>query len=164
MTARAYALRDMDAKAAERLRRLGQLLQRPDVKPSALLDLLDEQSVAELNRALLGKARLEERRLADLTARLAGRRLTAAKIQQVVTEWLGNPPSETILAIAGEAGGDASSGAPPPTGWWPSVHEGLADPSPPPGGETERHWPRPWKNGFPAPGSARVWRGWTTGN
>ncbi|MDD2708599.1 MAG: DUF6079 family protein [Verrucomicrobiae bacterium] len=133
LAARSYALRDMDARASERLRRLGDSLRNDTaIKPAALLDLLDSPALQELKVALNDKARLAERPLAGLTGKLAGRRLTADKIRTLVNEWLADPGDGTIFAIQGEfdrGGGISRGDGVAPEKWWPLLHEGLVSPA-----------------------------------
>ncbi len=128
LRARAFALADMDAKAAGRLRELAALLDDPQrATPAALLDRLDESTVAELARALAGMTRVEKRSLTALARALAGRRLTPPKLLGLVREWLAGAADETILAVQDDGGpGAGGAGAPgAPTAWWPGLHAGL---------------------------------------
>ncbi len=125
---RAFALADMDGKAAGRLRELAALLDDPArATPAALLDRLDETTVGELARALAGMTRVEKRSLGALARALAGRRLTPAKLLGLVREWLGGAAEETILAVQddGGAGGAAPAAPGAAAAWWPRLHAGL---------------------------------------
>jgi hypothetical protein len=125
-SARAYAVRDADADAAARLRRLRETLGGADPCSGAvLLDVLDETTVAELGRALAGRVPVERRALSALAPRLAGRRLRPEQVSAAVLEWLGVTRAETVLAIDGDAAvGEASSAVTPPA-WWEHLHPDL---------------------------------------
>ena len=124
--ARAYAVRDVDADAAARLRRFSETL--GSVEPcsgAALLDVLDETTVAELGRALAGRVPVERRTLGSLAARLAGRRLRPEQVSAAVLEWLGPTRAATGLALGGEAGSDGAPADGALATWWEHLHPAL---------------------------------------
>ncbi|MBI3270576.1 MAG: hypothetical protein HYZ53_16335 [Planctomycetes bacterium] len=132
--ARAYALEHADAAAAERLRRLVALVGEPEAATgAALLDRLDESTLADLARALAGATRMEERRLSDLARALGGRRLGAGKVLELMREWVGSTPEGTILAITGETASEegGAAGASRAASWWARLHgDALGDAGP----------------------------------
>ncbi|MEW6442388.1 MAG: DUF6079 family protein [bacterium] len=100
---RAYALKDMDSRTTERLRRLTEILRDPQTgSPAALLDLLDAATIEDLAQALSGSVEVEERSLERLTEQLSGRRLTGAKILEIVEQWTSGAGAETLLSVTGE--------------------------------------------------------------
>ena len=125
LAARAYALKDMDASTAERLRRLCSMLQHPESSsPVALLDLMDEHTTTELGHALSGNVAVEERPLSQLVTRLSGRRLTRKKVAQVVEEWIAHADEDTVLSIVEDAPGYAVPQYHSVT-WWPLLRQDL---------------------------------------
>lgn len=100
LSARSFALRDIDRCASERLHNLHTFLKNNDTNGSlALCDLLDDSTIAELNKALCGYTAVENRDLDILRNQLSGRRLTPSRIREIFNQWLGKTSDETILAI-----------------------------------------------------------------
>ncbi|MBN1673212.1 MAG: hypothetical protein JXR37_19360 [Kiritimatiellae bacterium] len=124
LDARAYVLQDAEPAAVKGLNRLARLLRSKDLSPAVLLDVLDSQTAAELDRALSGRVEVRKKGLHELFGQLAGRRLTAAQVLALTRKWIGELPDKTVLALEGDAAGtprDARSGA----AWWPLLHPDL---------------------------------------
>jgi hypothetical protein len=97
LTAHAFAQKDVYPERAGRLSNLSRRLERSDL--AACRDLLDDSTIAEIDRALTATTTIEQRPLARLTEALSGRRLTPAKIKTVVEEWIGAVSQDTIVSI-----------------------------------------------------------------
>lgn len=124
ISARAFALRDVDKKAYENLDRLLNYLRESKGGGSlAIRDLLDESTVSELGRALAGQVKIENRSLKTLQSELSGRRLSPSKIKQVVNNWIGNTTEDTILSLI-ESGEQNSYNMADPL-LWPFLHSEL---------------------------------------
>jgi len=130
IAARAFALADEDKAAARRLTALKTALETDTAAPAAFLDALDDETARDLKAALAGAAPITTRRLADLTAVLAGRRLTKGSILGKVDEWLAAAAETDMILIDGADNGRAPEGAVGPF-WWPFVHRSAAAPRPP---------------------------------
>jgi hypothetical protein len=128
LAARAFALQDVKASSAERLKRLADILRRGAVSPAELAGAIDEGTASELGRALSGRIPIRSRSLALLNAKLSGRRLPARTILALVTEWLSEASEDALIAVepdraaGGAAGAPAGPGA---TSFWPLLHGGL---------------------------------------
>ena len=108
LSARAYALRDINAPASGRLTRLcSRLKEKKAAEPAVILDLLDAETISELDRAVSGHTVIMTRSLDSLAATLAGRRLTPANIRQIVEEWVATGNSEAIVSIEGKSTADS---------------------------------------------------------
>jgi len=147
LAARAFALQDVKASSAERLKRLAEVLRRGAVSPAELAGAINEETAAELGRALSGRIPIRSRSLAELNAKLSGRRLPARTILALVTEWLSETSEEALIAVepdrtggglAGAAAGSAAGGfddgagvgassaaLPDATSFWPLLHGDL---------------------------------------
>jgi hypothetical protein len=124
ISARSFALRDVDKNAHDRLDRLHKFLhENNDNGNLALRDLFDELTAAELSRALSGQARIENRSLKNLQSELSGRRLTPSRIRDVVDKWIGNSSNDTILSLS--ESGDTSSYSTVDPLLWPFLHKDL---------------------------------------
>ena len=124
ISARSFALRDVDKSAHDRLGRLHNFL-RDNLENGAatLRDLLDESTSAELNRALSGQALIENRSISALQGELAGRRLTPSRIREIVEKWIGDISDDVILSLA-DSGDSALYSAADPL-LWPFLHKDL---------------------------------------
>ena len=132
LAARAFALQDVKASSAERLKRLADILRRGAVSPAELAGAIDEGTASELGRALSGRIPIRSRSLAELNAKLSGRRLPARTILAMVTEWLSEASEDALIAVepdragGGAAGGaGAAPGGPGATSFWPLFHGDL---------------------------------------
>ncbi len=124
VSARAFALRDIDKCSSERLQNLHIFLKDNDSASSlALCDLLDDSTVTELNKALSGYTAIEKRSLDALENELAGRRLTPSRIRELFNEWLGNSSGETILSIEQNTGSSEYSKM--ESLLWPCLHQNI---------------------------------------
>lgn len=124
ISARSFALRDVDKNAHDRLGRLYKFLQEKSENGNLTFrDLFDELTAAELSRALSGQARIESRSLKTLQNELSGRRLTPSRIRDVVDKWIGNSSDDTILSLS-ESGDTNSYNAIDPL-LWPFLHKEL---------------------------------------
>ncbi len=126
ISARAFALRDIDRNAFENLERLLKFL-RNDKEGGMLAfrDILDESTVTELGRALSGQVRIENRDLKSLQGELSGRKLSPSRIKQIINEWIGDATEDTIISLA-EADAQNSYNTADPL-LWPFLHSGLFD-------------------------------------
>jgi len=122
LTARAYAIRDIDPAAAGRLEKLCTLVRTDKTSSAPLLDLLDEKTVDEIRDALSGSVRVQSRTLGGLVNSLAGRRLTPSRVRAVYDAWIGSADESTIMAIDSPA---LSGAAPQRPSWWPVLHPEL---------------------------------------
>lgn len=129
LAARAFALQDVKASSAERLKRLADILRRGAVSPAELSGAIDEGTASEVNRALSGRIPIRSRSLLELNAKLSGRRLPARTILALVTEWLSEASEDALIAVepdrtgGGAAGGAAGTAAGPgATSFWPLLH------------------------------------------
>lgn len=121
--ARAFAMRDAAPDTARHLRRLKRFLAGAPTSATALLDLLDEDTAAEISRALAGRILIEKRSLKDLVSRLGGRRLAPNQVQETVTQWISKADENAVIAVEDaeltlEAGQASFS-------WWPLMHPEL---------------------------------------
>lgn len=124
VSARAFALRDIDKCSSERLQNLHVFLKDNDSAGSlALCDLLDDSTVSELNKALSGFTTIEKRNLDALENELAGRRLTPSRIRELFNEWLGNSSGETILSIEQNKGSSEYNTM--ELLLWPCLHQNI---------------------------------------
>jgi len=124
LTAHAFALRDMDGGVAERLDKLAACLRDRKGAPHALLDLLDDRTVAEIGRALSGSMKVQQRSIRSLTDELAGKKLTPRRLRQIFDQWAGQEQENTLLSVDGrEPSGGADAQCAPC--WWPRLHPGL---------------------------------------
>lgn len=127
--ARAFALRDANPVAAQRLTRLTEAMLDPDASsPAALLDLIDDATTEELAQALAGSVDIQRRDLAELTGKLSGRRLTPRQVEGVVKQWIGEASDSAVLAVEGGASGTDGVVA-TAEGWWPLLRQDVC-PSP----------------------------------
>ncbi len=121
ISARAFALRDVDKKAYENLDRLlNYLRNNKGGSTLAFRDLLDESKVSELGRALTGQVKIENRSLKTLQSELSGRRLSPSRIKQVVNNWIGNAAEDTIISLIESGEHNAYNAADPLL--WPFLH------------------------------------------
>ena len=125
LAAHAFALRDMNGAAASRLDKLCSVLGDVPAAAQPLLDLLDEQTVAEVGRALSGSMKVENRSLGRLFTDLAGRRLTARKIRDLIDAWTGPSDDATLLAIDNPPAAPSLVQGQGPA-WWKLLHPELA--------------------------------------
>ncbi|HEX3020273.1 MAG TPA: DUF6079 family protein [Chitinispirillaceae bacterium] len=124
VSARAFALRDVDKYTAERLQNLYVFLKNNSSAPSlALCDLLDDSVISELNKALSGSTSLENRNLDVLKNELAWRRLTPSRIREIFNQWLGNPSGDTIISI--DQNTDSSGYNSLESLLWPCLHQKI---------------------------------------
>ncbi|UCF98552.1 MAG: hypothetical protein JSV89_03215 [Spirochaetaceae bacterium] len=131
----AYAIQDLKPKIAPRLNELASGLRSGRMSSSLLVSTLDQEISVELAEALKGSVRLRRIDLQSLVRRLAGRRLPAAKILDLVSEWLGKSRSGELIAVEGASVSthDAAAGG-IGTGGEPSVDSlEAAEPSARPG-------------------------------
>jgi hypothetical protein len=105
LAARAFALQDVKASSAERLKRLAEILRRGAVSPAELAGAIDEGTASELGRALSGRIPIRSRSLAELNAKLSGRRLPARTILALVTEWLSEASEDALIAVEPDRAG-----------------------------------------------------------
>jgi hypothetical protein len=124
LTARVYALKDMQPALARQLEKIITQLHQGSATPGTLLDTLDETVIREVARAVSGGVAVESRRLEALVESLAGRRLTPARIREVVETWISRPGEETILAVEGSGREGACAGR-TFVGWWPLLQPEL---------------------------------------
>ncbi|MGA2642496.1 MAG: hypothetical protein ABSG21_16525, partial [Spirochaetia bacterium] len=128
LAARAFALHDVKASSAERLKRLADILRRGSVSPAELAGAVDEGTASELGRALSGRIPIRSRSLAGLNAMLSGRRLPARTILALVTEWLSETSEDALIAVEPDQAGGGAAGAPAGRGaasFWPLLHGDL---------------------------------------
>jgi len=123
LTAHAFALRDMESIMAERLDRLCSVLRDTTVAPRVLLDILDETTIREIERALSGSMKVEPRSLSTLFGKIGSRRLTPSRIRRMIDQWIGSVPENVLLSIDEIRGQEPF----PRPSWWPSLHPGLID-------------------------------------
>jgi hypothetical protein len=123
LTARAYAVRDMQPALAVQLQKLTSAL-KSGAEGGALIDLLDPQTLREIGLALSGNTTVEARPVGTLLAGLAGRRLTPRKIRELVEAWIARAGEETLIAIDGSEA-PAAEGRKPFVGWWPLLRPDL---------------------------------------
>jgi len=124
LMARAYAVRDIDPDASTRLRSLHATLAREDTESvTALMDLLDESTMAECRTALAHATPVHARSLADLSEKLQGRRLTRRHIIEAVDEWIGSGGEQSVIAI--EQASPRDQQASPSAVWWSLLHQDL---------------------------------------
>jgi hypothetical protein len=124
ISARSFALRDIDNKAHGNLDKLHQFLKKDEFSGTiALRDILDESTSAELNRALSGQARIENRSIRSLQNELSGRRLTPSHIRDVVEKWIGSATDDTVLSLSEPDDQSAYNTADPLL--WPFIHKDL---------------------------------------
>ncbi|MBD3316882.1 MAG: hypothetical protein GF344_13930 [Chitinivibrionales bacterium] len=125
LAARAYALRDTGPDAAKGLKRLADYLTGEEpASLNRLMDMLDNQSIEELDRALSNTTVVEDRSLPTLTSRLSGRRLPPSKVRAELESWLGRAPEDAVLSIGG-APGVREEPRIDDTGWWGLLHPDL---------------------------------------
>ncbi|MBD3347409.1 MAG: hypothetical protein GF401_20325 [Chitinivibrionales bacterium] len=128
LAARAWAIKDMNAPLAKRLSELHKALsQQTPVALPLLLDMLDEQTVTEIARALAGKVELKNRDLAGLVRSLAGRRLTPSKIRETIEQWIGTTDADTVIAVENMTAPQSDRS---PAEWWPLIHPELVTTTP----------------------------------
>jgi hypothetical protein len=122
ITARAFALKDINADMSKRLQDLCAVL-GDGASGRLLADLLDEQTIAEIGRALSGRTVVQSRSVGGLIDALSGRRLTPEKIRGAVDQWIGSTEADAIIAIQeiASTGGPASGQA----SWWPLLRPDL---------------------------------------
>lgn len=126
ISARAFALRDIDKNAYENLERLSKFLRNNKEGGNlAFRDIMDESTVTELGRALSGHVRIENRDLKKLQGELSGRKLNPSRIRKIITEWIGDATEDTILSLT-EADAQSSYNTADPL-LWPFLHSGLFD-------------------------------------
>jgi hypothetical protein len=160
LAARAFALQDVKASSAERLKRLADILRRGAVSPAELAGAIDEGTASELSRALSGRIPIRSRSLAELNAKLSGRRLPARTILALVTEWLSETSEDALIAVepdraaGGATGGAAGAAAgPDATSFWPLLHGDLFPRPPSPGaspGDEVARWESALEETFPS--------------
>jgi hypothetical protein len=124
LSAQAFALRDIDRGTSKRLSALHALLKEQQmISVHTLADLLDETTITAIDRALSGRARIEQRSFSALRENLGGRRLNAARIRSVIDEWIGKTGEEIIFSIEDASGeGEKTSSEPV---LWPRLHPEL---------------------------------------
>jgi len=123
LEARAFALIDAAPEQAARLRSLKRFLAEAPASTTALLDLLDADTAAEISRALAGRIAIEKRSLKDLVGRLAGRRLAPGQVRETVVQWISGAGDNSVIAVedtdfSPETGAAAFS-------WWSLLHPEL---------------------------------------
>ncbi len=108
----AFAIQDLKAKVASQLNDLATALGSGSLSASVLVGALDPGVAAELAEALKGSVTLRRLELQPLVRRLAGRRLPAEKILELVAEWLGKSKGGELIAVegAGATGGVSGGG------------------------------------------------------
>ena len=94
-----HLLRDMDRAIAERLDRLCSVLRDQTVASRVLLDLLDETTIRELEKALSGSMKVQSRRITSLFDELCGKRLTPVRVRRIFEQWMGQIPENVLLSI-----------------------------------------------------------------
>jgi hypothetical protein len=125
VSAHAFALRDMDASLATRLEKLCVLLRKKDGAPaSSLVDLLDEKTVSEIQRALSGSVSVIRKPLSTLVAELSGRRLSPSKVRNAFNHWLTENDESTLLSIDAPVLAEGGVTAARPL-WWQMLHPEL---------------------------------------
>jgi hypothetical protein len=124
-----YAIQDLKAKIASRLNDLASGLRSGSLSASVLVGALDPGTTAELAEALKGSVTLRRLELQPLVRRLAGRRLPAEKILELVSEWLGKRKSGELIAVEGAraSGGMTDEGESPGEEPVPAGVTGLLD-------------------------------------
>ena len=133
----AYAVQDLKPKTAAHLNELSSGLRSGSLSSSALVGTLDEGTAMELAEALRGSVTLRRVDLQPLIKRLAGRRLPAEKILNLVADWLGKSKSGELVAVEGP-GAAGGRDTPPEAGdrtdaieWWAPanarIFPGLAE-------------------------------------
>lgn len=123
VSVRAFAIRDVDRKAADQLKSLHTFLKNSPTAIITICDMLDDTTVSELDRAISGQAIIENRNLSTLKNELSGRRLTPLKVKEIVNSWLGNITNETILSI--DDNSDSFNSNTSESLLWPSIHPCL---------------------------------------
>ncbi len=121
LEARAYALREAEPEAAQRLDLLlAELHSKSGGGATRLVALLDRGTAEQLGRALDGRMPVLCRRLGDLAEQIAGRRLRPEQLRAAIDAWLGELDDEDSLVRVEPAG-------PPPgetgidSSWWPLI-------------------------------------------
>jgi len=132
-----YAVQDLKPKIAAQLNELASGLRSGALSPSALVGTLDEGSARELAEALRGSVTLRRVELQTLIKRLAGRRLPAERILNLVSDWLGKSRSGELIAVEGPGAAGGGDSAPETGGrtggfeWWAlanaRIFPGLAE-------------------------------------
>lgn len=105
-----YALRDMKPKTAAALDEFAAALRSGSMHPSSLVTAVNADLAGELAEALNGTVTLRRLDLRPLVTRLAGRRLPAEKILELVSEWLGPGGKGELIALESPAGTDPPAG------------------------------------------------------
>jgi len=125
ISARAYVLQDSEPSVSHGLGRLARALEDETVSSTAFLDMLDEETIREVNKALAGRVSVEKRDLGTFFRQLAGRRLTASQVREATENWVGDAPDKTLLALDGQ--GVKASADTGGTGfeWWRILHSRL---------------------------------------
>jgi hypothetical protein len=164
ISARAFALQDVKASSADRLKRLADILHRGGVSPAELAGAIDEGTAVELGRALSGRIPLRPRSLAELAGKLAGRRLPPRSILSLVSEWMSETSDDALISVepdlpggphAADTLGAESTAAHvgrSTASFWPLLHGGLfahASPAAAAGGEI-LEWEKRLEEAFPS--------------
>lgn len=97
ISAWAFSQKDVHPDRARHLTDLVKQLERSDF--AACWDLLDEQAISDIDRALSAATVIEQRGIERLARQLSGRRLTPGKIRSIVDEWIGDARQDTIVSI-----------------------------------------------------------------
>lgn len=102
LTSHAYAIQDLAPEDSRRLEKIVTDLESNSLRPSVLVGEFDDSLAAKVSKALSGAIALRKIHLEDLSKRLAGRRLTAARLISLFSEWVGEVGEETLFAVVAE--------------------------------------------------------------
>jgi hypothetical protein len=124
LAARAFALKDAKPGSAGRLKSMIDLIGSDHPAPSALMDILDSGTAAEIDKALSRRVPIEKRNVNDLMYQLNGRRLASSQIMETVRAWVAESDDSKVIALnaASESG---VSRDPDALSWWPMLHPEL---------------------------------------